>query len=747
MGMNRTLVTAAALAICLAAGTIDSCTFDNPPLLEFDNRPDAPLDRYVAGRLGIIEQTYARSYLVVAYRYLIGHPLTAADQKGVVALVKHRLALQPTRAADGVPLWLAARKEVPNVKPVEQLEVFRSGATYDNYMNCTSNAFTTAAATLRARIASFGAASKAVASWLTAQDEVFANCNGTSGLPRVAEASLPKIIRKDRDYQMAAASFYSEDFEDAHKRFAEIAADADSPWAATSALVAVRCRIRSATLDARSGEPYDMGTIAAAEVEVDQFLADRRYASLHPSAQRLRQYIRIRTKPDEVFAETAERLANGTSGDMANDLADYTILLDKKTRHDPLTDWIENMQSGNVYETLDKKEIAEAKKKEAAAYEDAVARWHASHELPWLVAAVTHATGQEASAHEILEAAKGVRSDSPAFVTVAYHRLRLLPYDDPDYRPLVDSVLALKDDLLPPGARNDFRGLRLPLSRSLDEFLRDAPRQVTGYYDQSDPDLAHPQWLFNDDAAKMLNQSIPLDELVRAAGDKNVPAPLNRMLLVAAFTRAHLLGRDDVALALAPRLSKTFPEVAKPLLKFVSAAPAERKWEGIELLVHFPGLQPFLTAKDNRLAQKTKLDDEPHTWPHDNWWCLATKRYETSLPQLTSLGIVPQDTPVDTPTFAEAPEVAQRNRKEQEQLTKLGSGSTCLLNGVVAWSNAHPKDPRLPEAMARAIKTARWACPDPQTRAAAAAAFKLLHARYPKSPAAQETRYWYDGAQ
>jgi len=374
-----------------------------------------------------------------------------------------------------------------------------------------------------------------------------------------------------------------------------------------------------------------------------------------------------------------------------------------------------------------------------------VTRWHTSHELPWLVAAITHATGQEASAHEILEGAKAVPSSSPAFVTLAYHRLRLLSYDDGDYRTLVDTVLALKDDALPPGARNDFRGLRLPISRSLDEFLRDAPRQITGYFDQSDPDLAHPQWLFNDDAAKMLNQSIPLDELVRATGDRNVPAPLNRMLLVAAFTRAHLLGRDDVAVTLAPRVAKTFPEIAKPLQKFVGAAPAERQWEGLELLIHFPGLQPFLTAKDNRLARKTKLDEEPHTWPHENWWCFVTKRYETSIPSY--LPDPAQDTPVDTPTFAEAPEVAQRNRKEQEQLTKVGSGSTYLLRGVMAWSDAHPKDPRLPESMARAIRTARWACPDPQTRAAAAAAFKLLHARYPKSAAAKETKYWYDGGQ
>src|SRR5260221_10735327 len=207
MGVSRPLVAAAALAVFLAAGAINSCSFENPPLLEFDNRPDAPIDRYFAGRLGIIEQTYARSYLVVAYRYLSGHPLTAAEQKGVVALVKHRLELNATRDLDAVDAWLAARKDVPKAPPINQFYVTRSGATYADYMNCTSDGLRTAEATLHARIVSFGAANNAVASWLKAQDAVFANCDGSGGFPEPADASLPKIIRKDRDYQMAAASF------------------------------------------------------------------------------------------------------------------------------------------------------------------------------------------------------------------------------------------------------------------------------------------------------------------------------------------------------------------------------------------------------------------------------------------------------------------------------------------------------------------------------------------------------------
>ena len=42
--------------------------------------PDYPLEPYAAGKIGIVLPTYARSYLVVAYRYFNGKPLTPAEQ-------------------------------------------------------------------------------------------------------------------------------------------------------------------------------------------------------------------------------------------------------------------------------------------------------------------------------------------------------------------------------------------------------------------------------------------------------------------------------------------------------------------------------------------------------------------------------------------------------------------------------------------------------------------------------------------
>lgn len=668
----RVRVLLVAMTIVLAAGAIDSCTFENPPVLEFDRRPDALIERYIAGHLGILQPTFARSHLVIAWQWLSGHPLSAAEQKQVAAFIHHRLSLAPTVRTDAVEMWLAERKKVPGATPLKAIESFHGGGDYDSYLNCTDDAFLTARKTLRARIATFGAGSKAVASWLAAQDAVFSNCDGQgSGVPEAADASLPLLIRQDRAYQIAAAAFYSEQYDDAHEQFAAIAQDVDSPWAATSALVAARATIRGG------------GRSPEAQAELRAFLANKHYASLHPAAERLLQYLRIRKEPQEVFGETAKRLASGASPNLANDIGDYTILFDNNELtlpNDAMTAWISNMQGGNLTDSegYDKDAANIGKKKRAAAYASALAQWRKSHDLPWLVAAMTHASGDEPSTRELLDAAKTTRPDSPAYVTLMYHRLRMLPASEPSYRGEVDSVLALGDDALGAGARNAFRALRLPITTSLDEFLRDVPRRVAGNYDQLEQEGMDPRidWMLSNDSAALINRSLPLDLLVRATEDKHVPAPIDRMLLVAAFTRAQILGRDDVALSLAPRLARTFPEIAKPLRKYVDAAPDERKWEGLNLIIHHPGLQPYVAAVDNRFVYKIPLNDESHLMPRENWWCNAPPA------QKLSFATVPAD--------------------EQKRLDEIGSGATYLLRSVVAWSNAHPKDPRIPAAMAQA---------------------------------------------
>jgi hypothetical protein len=68
-----------------------------------------------------------------------------------------------------------------------------------------------------------------------------------------------------------------------------------------------------------------------------------------------------------------------------------------------------------------------------------------------------------------------------------------------------------------------------------------------------------------------------------------------------------------------------------------------------------------------------------------------------------------------------------------------------LSREAIAWANAHPQDPRVPEALALAVKSTRFGSTDQQTGELSKAAFELLHRRYPKSTWADETKYWFKG--
>jgi hypothetical protein len=49
----------------------------------------------------------------------------------------------------------------------------------------------------------------------------------------------------------------------------------------------------------------------------------------------------------------------------------------------------------------------------------------------------------------------------------------------------------------------------------------------------------------------------------------------------------------------------------------------------------------------------------------------------------------------------------------------------------------------VPEALHLAVKSTRFGCTGADTGKFSKVAFDLLHNRYPKSPWAQKTKYWY----
>lgn len=292
--------------------------------------PENPYAYFAAGRLGIISTGYRRSLLIAAYRYINGGGYTPDEQKALVELWKSDIDRNYTRTDDITPFiraWVEKRKDVAG-KEEKTPDIYaeRSYGGYDFFPNCTQNAFETAMITLEERASAHGPSDASVKDWLAAQDAVFSNCSKGKRTPPEVPIGSPDWLQKDRDYQKAAAAFYSLDYPDAKRRFAEIAQDSESPWRETADYLVARTLIRQASLarSSRAAEPL----YQEAEERLRRFTAGNgRFAA---SAKRMDALIQYRLHPRDRAIELARILANQSGNDnFKQDLVDYTWLLDK----------------------------------------------------------------------------------------------------------------------------------------------------------------------------------------------------------------------------------------------------------------------------------------------------------------------------------------------------------------------------------------------------------------------------------
>jgi hypothetical protein len=351
------------------------------------------------------------------------------------------------------------------------------------------------------------------------------------------------------------------------------------------------------------------------------------------------------------------------------------------------------------------------------------------------VAALTYADRPEP---ELMAAAAQVAESSPAFPTVAFHRLRLMPPDEA--RPLLDAMLRRK---LPAPERNLFLAERMRVARDWDELLRDAPRTAaaTTYIgDERTYDaIAAPELGFDDDAARILNRQAPIALLRVAARNSSLPPKLQLQVARAVWVRSILLGDTDTARGVAPALASLAPYL-KPYLDGYMAAPDENAgaFAAAWLMLNNAGMRTSVDAGAGRLAPIPKLDNF-----RDNWWCPAdaaadaTRRSMNAPLELLYRGKPPEAAFLTASQRAEAGE-------EQERLAAASAAPSFMARQAVEWAEAHSDDRRAPESLHLAVRAGHYACGgDGQTERWAKRAFGLLHSRYAKTEAARRTPYWY----
>jgi len=729
--------------------------FSIEAVFTFSVHPEYPLEKFAGGDIGVVRPSYARSYLYVAYRYFNGGTFNQAEQQALVDLWKDRLENRGTSGEENwIQVWLGARQKVVAGAP-PTIDVYRRREKpndYETYLNCHQDAFENAAATLEDRLKSLGRENPAVKQWVEAQDQVFANCSEGRHLPVALPTETDALMRFDRDYQIASASFYAADFDQAKTQFETIAAQAKSPWHATAPYLAARALLRKASL---GPDETKKASLIQAEERLNKVLADPGLNSTHAAAKRLLNIVRIRLHPEEKMHELGNALASKTeSQTLRQDLCDYTILMDQlagdgEAHHqnpktspadlhgDDLTDWITTFQS-------DKPDMLDY----------ALARWQATSSVPWLIAALSRIEPRHAKAATLQAAAATIPASSRAFATAAFFSVRLdiVAGRVEQARTKLDELLTKDKSHFNLSALNLLKEQRMIVAGSLDDFLTFAQRMPAGYsWDDNGRELPaeesemteegkqfEAKALFDSDATEILNHRMPLALLSRVTGNDRLPVHLRRDVTQAVWLRSVLLGDSRTASALVPTLKTLVPELTPLLDEYASAPdPAAKKFAAIYAWLKFPGIEPVI---DTGIGRGTPLNERDSY--RDNWWCSAVTLPTDETTEEEKKPAVAKASEKPAPVFLTPAQRAMAD-KEYAALTALGAAPNYLCRQVLEWATKHPTDPRVPEALHLAVTTTRYGCTDKQTGRWSKAAHDFLHQRYPNNAWTKQTPYWF----
>jgi hypothetical protein len=287
-------------------------------------------------------------------------------------------------------------------------------------------------------------------------------------------------------------------------------------------------------------------------------------------------------------------------------------------------------------------------------------------------------------------------------------------------------------------SRNLILEQRTRVARDWNDFLHFSPRRIEPALMVLEGEEVENQFsefpfarqaVFDQDAITAFNNALPLSLWIDAAGNPALPANMQIRVALAGWVRALLLGRMDDARTLMRRVIALQPEAAASARAFVEAAdPDTARRAAVYLVLREPSLGPKLLSSEAptpNLAAAHYVDNAGYNHRTGCWDAGLDRSHAHSLEFLTK----------EQRAAAEA---------EGSAIRSAGPwGATFLLRSTLEWAAAQAGDPRIPEALHRAIMAAKFRCTDAGTRKYSKQAFELLHRNYPGSAWTTKTKYWY----
>lgn len=751
---------------------------------------------FVAGHLGVLHTDMSRRDEVAAYRILANLPLSAAAQAALTAAP----AGDSWQTAPSVAAWQQATGQDLGGSPgennfnVSAPGIYRSAAMGHlspaifggMFLNCPADAFRAALEALLARKLRYRDQPQQLQQWIAAQETVFSNCGGPPAppgrppweasnavyppqIPTPLPAEAPAAARADRAYQIAAAMFYGGEYPQAAQAFTAIAADAASPWHVSAPYLAARAMVREATVEPdlpqlQYGLPQAQALqqqklrddtrklwLSRAEQQVDAVLHNPAERDWWHAASGLRGFIELRLHPKQRESVLGRQLMSPRDPTLAQDAIDLNYLLgqnsDSYTIHAPsandLADWVQTFADGAGVNEW--------------AYRHDVERWQATRSLPWLVAALVAARrpapymaslprpvamGLWPQLDELLAAARQIPATSPAYPTLRFELVRI-EADRGHAAQAYPAAAAVNVNAMPTDLSNEFKAEAFRTAPTLADALAAAPRTT----------LDGATVGFDYDSLAYFNGAAGVAGLAAAAATPNVlPPALRDELVTAAWTRAALLDDTAVSRQLTPALTVLLPQAAGSLAAYNAAAtPPERRFDLAWILLHYPGLSPYVDLRADY--------DGDHDIPLDklveeggfNWWSSGdfigyqqqAQRYIMGANDGLNDLYGSSDFNNLLPPFAQSP--LGRNQWDMQRIRNLGIAPDILCRWVLEWVAVHPDDARAAEALGLAIQAAGHHGGDDLTAELSQACFDLLKSRYAATTWAAKTSKAYSG--